>query len=66
MSLYAERRCAAAVTLPDPWMIAQCALDVGHEGDHKAVIEWDDDEWDDDEEDGYDYPVDHSEAEAVE
>lgn len=44
MSLYAERRCAAAVTLPDPWMIAQCALDVGHEGDHKAVIEWDDDD----------------------
>lgn len=44
MSLYAERRCVAAVTLPDPWMIAQCALDVGLEGDHKAVIEWDDDD----------------------
>ena len=44
MNLYAERRCAAAVTLPDPWMIAQCALDMGHEGDHKAVIEWDDDD----------------------
>lgn len=27
MSLYAERRCSAAVTLPDPWMLAQCALD---------------------------------------
>lgn len=41
---YAERRCVTAVTLPDPWMFAQCALDVGHEGDHKAIIEWDDDD----------------------
>ena len=60
MSLYAERRCAAAVTLPDPWMIAQCALDVGHEGDHKPVIEWDDDE-----EDSCDCPVDHSESDEA-
>lgn len=44
MSLYAKRRCAAAVTLPDPWMIAQCVLEAGHESGHMAVIEWDDDD----------------------
>lgn len=47
MSLYAQRQCVSAVTLPDPWMLAQCALDQGHDGDHKALIEWDDDDMDD-------------------
>ncbi len=37
------RQCVSAITLPAPWMLAQCALDMGHKGDHKTLIEWDDD-----------------------
>lgn len=39
-------RCTSAVTLPDPWMFEQCVLDLGHGGDHKAVLEWADDDLD--------------------
>lgn len=38
------RRCEKAVTLPEPFWFAQCVEDAGHEGDHRAVLDWDDDD----------------------
>lgn len=42
-------RCTKAVMLPAPFQFEQCVKDAGHDGDHRAVLDWDDDDLEPDE-----------------